>query len=170
MDKDKISVLLFWIFHFQLHLILSAPNFSFPSRNCLWAHPLYCISVYLTSLLDKNLCVVINNSASSSSHVWCSTGLRVETCTVLYTAPLSDIIANNSVNIRFCRQHPASKINSTSPSLHVQSIACDLQSCTDDIKATLSFIPVTVSRYNVCVHILHIVTFKPLLMCTLCVS
>ena len=80
---------------------------SFQSRNCLW-HPLYRSLVVLIIPCEQKsvrgcqqFCFLF-----ISSHVWCSTGLSAETCTVYHSQSLS----HPSV---FCRRHPASKINST---------------------------------------------------------
>ena len=52
-------------------------------------------------LLDRNLCVVVNNSASSAFPLMSGVpegSVPVPVLFVLYTNPLSDIIANHSVN------------------------------------------------------------------------
>ena len=52
---------------------------------------------------------------------------------VLYATPLSDIIANHSVNHQLFADNQLQK--STRPPNDVQSLTHDLQPCTDDIKA-----------------------------------
>ena len=52
---------------------------------------------------------------------------------VLYTTPLSDIIANHSVNHHLFADNI--QLQKSTPPNDVQSLTHDLQSCTDDIKA-----------------------------------
>ena len=52
---------------------------------------------------------------------------------VLYTTPLSDSIANHSVNHQLFADD--TKLQKSTPPNDVQSLTHDLQSCTDDIKA-----------------------------------
>ena len=52
---------------------------------------------------------------------------------VLYTTPLSGIIANHSVNHQLCADD--TQLQKSTPPNDVQSLTHDLQSCTDDIKA-----------------------------------
>ena len=52
---------------------------------------------------------------------------------VLYTTPLSDIIANHSVNHHLFADN--TQLQKSTPPNDVQSLTRDLQSCTDDIKA-----------------------------------
>ena len=52
---------------------------------------------------------------------------------VLYTTPLSDIVANHSVNHQ--RFADDTQLQKSTPPNDVQSLTHDLQSCTDDIKA-----------------------------------
>ena len=52
---------------------------------------------------------------------------------VLYTTPLSDIIANHSVNYQLFADD--TQLQKSTPPQDVQSLTHDLQSCTDDIKA-----------------------------------
>ena len=52
---------------------------------------------------------------------------------VLYTAPLSDIIASHSVNHQLFADN--TQLQKSTPPYDVQSLTHDLQSCTDDIKA-----------------------------------
>ena len=52
---------------------------------------------------------------------------------VLYTTPLSDIIANHSVNHQLFADD--TQRQKSSPPNDVQSVTHDLQSCIDDIKA-----------------------------------
>ena len=83
-------------------------------------------------LLDRNQCVVVNNSASSSSLVMFGVpqgSVLGPVLFVLYTTPLSDIIANHSVNHQLFADDTQLK-KSARPN-DVQN----LQSCTDDIKA-----------------------------------
>ena len=51
---------------------------------------------------------------------------------VLYTTPLSDIIANHSVNHQLFADD--TQLQKSTPPNDVQSLTHDLQSCTDDIK------------------------------------
>ena len=80
-------------------------------------------------LLDRNQCVVVNNSASSSSPVMFGVpqgSVLGHVLFVLYTTPLSDIIANHSANHQLFADDTRLQ-KSTPPN--------DVQSCTDDIKA-----------------------------------
>ena len=54
-------------------------------------------------------------------------------CFFLYTTPLSDIIANHSVNHQLFADD--TQLQKSTPPNDVQSLTHDLQSCTDDIKA-----------------------------------
>ena len=83
-------------------------------------------------LLDRNQC-------------WLSTvllPLRLFSCLVLgpvlfvlYTTPLSDIIASHSLNHQLFADN--TQLQKSTPPNDVQSLTHDLQSCTDDIKAWL---------------------------------
>ena len=85
-------------------------------------------------LLDRNQCVVINNSAPSSSPLMSGVpqgSVLGPVLFVLYTTPLSDIIANHPVNHQLFAD--TTQLQKSTPPNDVQSH--DLQSCTDDIKA-----------------------------------
>ena len=134
MDEDKISVLLlldlsaaFDTIDHQILLSRLGTVFGIRSTALRW---------FRSYLLDRNQCVVVNNSASSSSPVMFGVpqgSVLGPVLFVLYTTPLSDIIANHSVNYQlFANDTQLQK--STSPN-DVQSLTHDLQSCTDDIKA-----------------------------------
>ena len=99
MDEDKISVLLlldlsaaFDTIDHQILLSCLKTVFGIRSTVLQWFQPY---------LLDRNQCVVVNNSASSSSPVMFGVpqgSVLGPVLFVLYTTPLSDIIANHSVN------------------------------------------------------------------------
>ena len=86
-------------------------------------------------LLDRNKCIVVNCSASSSSPLMFGVpqgSVLGRELFVLYTTSLSDIIANHSVN------HPLfaddTQLQNSTPSNDVQSLTRDPQTSTDEIK------------------------------------
>ena len=90
---------------------------------------------FLSYLLDRKQCVVVNNSASSSSPVMFGVpqgSVLGPVLFVLYTTPLSDIIDNHSVNHQLFADD--TQLQKSTPPNDVQSLTHDLQSCTDDIK------------------------------------
>ena len=99
MDEDKISVLLlldlsvaFYTIDHEILLSRLQTVFGICSTALQW---------FQSYLLDRNQCVVVNNSASSSSPVMFGVpqgSVLGPVLFVLYTTPLSDIIANHSVN------------------------------------------------------------------------
>ena len=137
MDEDKISVLLlldlsagFDTIDHQILLSRLETVFGIRSTVLQW---------FRSYLLDRNQCVVVNNSASSSSPVMFGVpqGLVLgPVLFVLYTTPLSDIIANHSVNHQLFADD--TQLQKSTPPNDVQSLRHDLQSCTDDIKAWMS--------------------------------
>ena len=85
-----------------------SPDSSFQSQNCLW-HPLYHLQWFRSYLLDRNQCVVVNNSASSSSP------LMFGTCAICFVhySTFRHCSKSPSQPSAFCRRHPTLKINST---------------------------------------------------------
>ena len=136
MNEDKISVLLlldlsaaFDTIDHQILLSLLETAFGIRSTALQW---------FRLYLLDRNQCVVVNNSASSSSPLifGVSQGSVLgPVLFVLYTTPLSDIIANHSVNHQLFTDDTQLQ-KPTSPN-DMQSLTHDLQSCTYDLKAWL---------------------------------
>ena len=134
MDEDKISVLLlldlsvgFDTIDHQILLSRLETVFGIRSAVLQW---------FRSYLLDRNQCVVVNNSASSSSAVIFGVpqGLVLgPVLFVLYTTPLSDIIANHSVNHQLFADD--TQLQKSTPPNDMQSVTHDLQSSTDDIKA-----------------------------------
>ena len=107
------------------------------SQNCLW-HPLYRSPVVsiVPSGTFRNQCMVVNNSASSLSPLMSRIpqgSVLGPVLFVLYSAPLSDIIANHSVNHQLFADN--TQLQKSTPPNDVQSLTHDLQPCTDDIKA-----------------------------------
>ena len=134
MDEDKISVFTLTgafscVWHYR------SSDSSFPSRNCLW-HQLYrspVVSIVPSGQISVSCCQQFC-FLFFSSYVWCSAGFSVETCAVcLYTTPLSDIIANHSVNHQPFADD--TQLQKSTPPNDVQSLTHDLRSCTDDKKA-----------------------------------
>ena len=91
--KTKSLFYSYWTF--QLRLTLSITRFFFPVSKLSLASALQWFRSYL---LDRNQCVDVNNSASSSSSVMFGVLRGSVLGPVLYTTPLSDFIANHSVN------------------------------------------------------------------------
>ena len=124
----------YWIF--QLRLTLSITRFFSPRLESVFGIHSTALQWFQSYLLDRNQSVVVNNSASSSSPVMFGVPKGSVSGPVLfglYITPLSDIIANHTVNHQlFANDTQLQK--STLPN-DVQSLAHDLQSCTDDIKA-----------------------------------
>ena len=133
MDEDKISVLLlldlsaaFDTIDHQILLSRLETVFGIRSTALQW---------FQSYLLGRNQCVVVNNSASSSPVMFGVPQGSVlgPVLFVLYTTPLSDIIANHSVNHQLFADD--TQLQKSTPPNDVQSLTHDLQSCTDDIKA-----------------------------------
>ena len=134
MGEDKISVLLllelsaaFDIIDHQILLSRLETVFGICSTALQW---------FRSYLLDRNQCVVVNNSASSSSPVMFGVpqgSVLGPVLFVLYTTPLSEIIANHPVNHQLFADD--TQLQKSTPPNDVQSLKHDLQSCTDDIKA-----------------------------------
>ena len=77
-----------------------SPDSSFQFWNCLW-HPLYHLQWFRSYHLDRNQSVVFNNFASSSSPLMFGVpqgSVLGPVLFILYTTPLSDIVANHPVN------------------------------------------------------------------------
>ena len=115
MDEGKISVLLlldlsaaFDTIDHQILFSRLETVFGIRSTTLQW---------FRSYLLDRNQCVAVNNSASSSSLVMFGVpqgSVLGPVLFVLYTTPLSDIIANHSVNHQlFADDTQLQKINST---------------------------------------------------------
>ena len=124
----------YWIFQLRLTPFIS--RFFFPVSKPFGIHSTT-LQWFRSYLLDRNQCVVVDNSASSSSPVMFGVpqgSVLGPVLFVLYTTPLS--LRHHSQSLSqpsaFCKWHPTSKIN---PPNDVQSLTYDLQSCTDDIKA-----------------------------------
>ena len=134
MNEDKISILLlldlsavFDTINHQIILSRLETVFGIRSTALRW---------FWLYLLDRNQCVVVNNSASSSSPVMFGVpqgSVLGPVLFVLYTTPLSDIIANHSVNHQLFADD--TQLQKSTPPNDMQSLTHDLQSCTDDIKA-----------------------------------
>ena len=131
--KTKSLFYSYWIFQLRLTLdqqiLLSRLEtvFGICSTALQW---------FRSYLLDRNQCAVVNNSASSSSPVMFGVpqgSVLGPVLFVLYTTPLSDIIANHSVNHQLFADD--TQLQKSTPPNDVQSLTHDLQSCTDDIKA-----------------------------------
>ena len=98
-DKDKISVLLlldlsaaFDTIDHQIFLSCLETAFGIHSIAVQW---------FRSYLLDRNKCIVVNCSASSSSPLMFGVpqgSVLGPVLFVLYTTPFSDIIANHSLN------------------------------------------------------------------------
>ena len=135
MDEDKISVLLdlsaaFDTIDHQILLSRLQTIFGIRSNVLQW---------FRSYLLDRNQCVVVNNSASSSSPVMFGVpqgSVLGPVLFVLYTTPLSEIIANHSDNHQLFADD--TQLQKSAPPNDVQSLTHNLQSCTDDIKAWMS--------------------------------
>ena len=129
MDEDEISVLLlldlsaaFDTIDHQILLSRLETVFGIRSTALQW---------FWSYLLDRNQCVVVNNSASSSSPVMFGVpqgSVLWPVLFVLYTTPLSDIIANQLFA-------DDTQLQKSTPPNDVQGLTLDLQSCRDDIKA-----------------------------------
>ena len=132
--KTKSLFYSYWIF--QLRLILSITRFFFPVLELSLASALPLSGGFDRTFWTEIRALLFNNSASSSSPVMFGVpqgSVLGPMLFVLYTTPLSDIIATYSVNYQlFANDTQLQK--STSPN-DVQSLTHDLQSCTDDIKA-----------------------------------
>ena len=132
MDKDKISALLlldlsaaFNTIDHQILLFRLETVFGIHSIALQW---------FRSYLLDRNQCVVANNSASSSSPLVLGVpqgSVLGPVLFVLYTASLSDIIGNHPVNYQFFTDD--TQLKKSTPPNHVQSLSRDLPSCTDGI-------------------------------------
>ena len=87
-------------------------------------------------LLDRSQSVVVNNSASCPSPLMFGVpqgSVLGPVLFVLYTPPLSDIIASHSVNRQLFADD--TQLQKSAPPNNVQSFARDLQLCTDDTKS-----------------------------------
>ena len=134
MDEDKISVLLlldlsaaFDTIDHQILLSHLETVFGICSTALQW---------FQSYLLDRNQCIVVNNSASSSSPVMFGVphgSMLGPVLFVLYTTPLSDIIANHPDNHQLFADD--TQLQKSTPPNSMQSLTHNLQSCTDDIKA-----------------------------------
>ena len=121
MDEDKISVLLllnlsvaFDTIDYQILLSRLKTVFVIHSTALHW---------FRSYLLDWNHCIVVNNSASSSSPVMFCVPLGLvlgPVLFVLYTTPLSDIIANHSVNHQLFADD--TQLQKSTPSNKMQSL------------------------------------------------
>ena len=119
------------IWHYRYQILLSCLEtvFGICSTALQW---------FQSYLLDRNQCVVVNNSASSSSPVMFGVpqgSVLGPALFVLYTTPLSDI-ANHSVNHQLFADD--TQLQKSTPPNDMQSLTHDLQSCTDDIKTGMS--------------------------------
>ena len=124
MDEDKILVLL---------LLDLSPAFDTIDHQILSRLALQWFRSYL---LDRNRSNVVNNSASSLSPLMFGVpqgSVLGPILFVLYTTPLSDIIASHSVNYQLFANHTQLQ-KSTLPN-DLQSLTRDLQLCTDDMKS-----------------------------------
>ena len=104
MDKDKISVLLLLDLSAAFntidhHILLSRLETVFCIRSTA-------LQWFRSYLLDRNQCIVVNNSASSSSALIFGVpqdSVLGPVLFVLYTTLLLDITANYSVNQTTCK-------------------------------------------------------------------
>ena len=124
MDEDKISVSLllelaaaFDTIDHQILLSRLETVFGIRSIALQW---------FQSYLLDRNQCVVVNNSASSSPVMFGVPQGSVlgPVLFVLYTIPLSDIIANHSVNHQLFADD--TQLQKSTPPSDVQSLTHDL--------------------------------------------
>ena len=131
--KTKSLFYSYWIF--QLCLTLSVNRFFFPRLETVFGICSTALQWFRSYLLDRNQCAVVNNSASSSLVIFGVPQGSVlgPVLFVLYTTPLSDIIANHSVNHQLFADD--TQLQKSTPPNDVQSLTHDLQSCTDGIKA-----------------------------------
>ena len=132
MNEDKIYVLLlldlsdaFDIDH-QISLSRLETVFGIRSTALQW---------FRSYLLDRNQSIVVNNSASSPSPFMFGVpqGSLGPVLFVLYTNPLSDIIASHSVNQQLFADD--TQLQKSTPPNDVQSLTSDLLLCTDDLKS-----------------------------------
>ena len=135
--KTKSLFYSYWIF--QLRLTLSISRFFFPVSKLSLASALPFSSGFdrtfwteINALLSTILLPLLLQSRLVFHRVQCW-DLCCFFCTLL---PLSDIIANHSVNHQLFADD--TQLQKSAPPNDVQSHTHDLQSCTDDIKAWMS--------------------------------
>ena len=135
MDEDKMSVLLlldlsaaFDTIGHQILLFCLETAFGISSIALQW---------FRSYLLDRNQCVVVNNSTCSSSPLTFGVpqgSVLGPLLFVLYTTPLWNIITgNHSVNHQLSADD--TQLQKSTPPHDAQSLTHDLQPRTDDIKA-----------------------------------
>ena len=132
--KTKFLFCYYWNFR-PLSILLITKFFSHVSKLFL-AFRSTALQWFQLYVLDRNQSIVVNNSASSPSPLM----FGVPQCSVLgpvlfvlYTNPLSDIIASHSVNQQLFADD--TQLQKSTPPNDEQSLARDLPLCTDDIKS-----------------------------------
>ena len=113
-----------------------SPNSSFLSRNCLGIHST-ALQWFWSYLLDRNQSTFVNSSTSSPLLLFGVPQGSVlgSVLIVLYTTPLSDVMASHSVNHQFLADD--TQLHKSAPPNNIQSLTHDLQFCTYDIKSQM---------------------------------
>ena len=137
LDNDNISVLLlldlsaaFDTLDHQILLSRLNSVFGIQSTALQWFH---------SYLSDRYQSTSVNNSSSSPSQFMCSVpqgSVLGPILFVLYTTPLSDIIANHSVNHQLFAYD--TQLQKSAPLNEVTNLTKELNACTDNIKTWMT--------------------------------
>ena len=137
LDNDNISVLLlldlsaaFDTIDHQILLSRLNPVFGIQSTALQW---------FYSYLSDRYQSTSINNSSSSPSQLMYGVpqgSVLGPILFVLYTTPLSDIIANHSVNHQLFADD--TQLQKSAPLSEVTNLIKELNACTDDIKTWMT--------------------------------